>query len=415
MTYLGFSYGTFLGATIQSLFPGKTRAVVLDGALDPDQYINDPLGSLDEQTAGFERAISRFMIACAADQEAAASARATRSARSTSSSTRPTRRRSRRRTRPAGRSTATTFAPRSCRTSTRSSVAGARLRAGGARRRDGNGIRFILDNRFYGRNDDGTYDPAIDRYFLLSADEQNYPRPINPFLLAGKQSYQDYDHAYWNHGYAELNWGLYPIRARGKFDGPFRTSAKDPTTLVVGTRYDPATPYKEAQRLTAQLGNARLLTMTGDGHTAYDGYPADGYNSECVDDAVNEYLFGLALPAVGTKCAQDQEAFPAPEPIAAQAAAPGSARSWRAAHAADAAAVAASALPAAVPPGAAVGGHLLGLGLRAPAGGVRRDGGGLRSGAASGDEELSCPAEPIANGVGIATGACKRRQIRLYA
>jgi pimeloyl-ACP methyl ester carboxylesterase len=28
LTYLGFSYGTFLGATIQTLFPGKTRAVV---------------------------------------------------------------------------------------------------------------------------------------------------------------------------------------------------------------------------------------------------------------------------------------------------------------------------------------------------------------------------------------------------
>ena len=69
MTYLGFSYGTFLGATIQSLFPNKTRAVVLDGALDPDQYVNDPLDSLDEQTAGFERAISRFMISCAAHQD----------------------------------------------------------------------------------------------------------------------------------------------------------------------------------------------------------------------------------------------------------------------------------------------------------------------------------------------------------
>ena len=34
MTYLGFSYGTFLGATYASLFPGKMRAVVLDGALD---------------------------------------------------------------------------------------------------------------------------------------------------------------------------------------------------------------------------------------------------------------------------------------------------------------------------------------------------------------------------------------------
>ena len=42
---------------------------MLDGALDPDQYMNDPLDSLDEQTAGFERAIGRFMTACAADQD----------------------------------------------------------------------------------------------------------------------------------------------------------------------------------------------------------------------------------------------------------------------------------------------------------------------------------------------------------
>ena len=54
-----------------------------------------------------------------------------------------------------------------------------------------------------------------------------------------------------------------------------------------------------------QLGNARLLTMTGDGHTAYDGYPADGFNSECADKAIEAYLFDLALPAEGTKCAQD--------------------------------------------------------------------------------------------------------------
>jgi hypothetical protein len=125
--------------------------------------------------------------------------------------------------------------------------------------------------------------------------------------------YQDYDYAFWNHGYSELNWGLYPIRARDKYDGPFRTRKKDPTTLVVGTRYDPATPYKESKRLVQQLGNARLLTMTGDGHTAYDGVPEDGFNSECTDKAVEAYLFTLALPAQGTKCKQDQPAFPPPE------------------------------------------------------------------------------------------------------
>ena len=215
MTYLGFSYGTFLGATIQSLFPGKTRAVVLDGALDPDQYINDPLGSLDEQTAGFERAISRFMIACAADQEGCGFGEGD----------------------PLGKvdelidQADATPIPAS--DSPGRPIDGDDIRAAlvqdvyakflwpelasalaALEQGDGNGIRFILDNRFYGRNDDGTYDPATDRYFLLSADEQNYPSSINPFLLAGKQSYQDYDHAYWNHGYAELNWGLYPISGR---------------------------------------------------------------------------------------------------------------------------------------------------------------------------------------------------------
>jgi hypothetical protein len=85
---------------------------------------------------------------------------------------------------------------------------------------------------------------------------------------------------------------------------------------VVGTRYDPATPYKESKRLVRQLGNARLLTMTGDGHTAYDGYPADGYNSECADKAIEAYLFELALPAEGTKCGQDWPDFTAPAPAA---------------------------------------------------------------------------------------------------
>ncbi len=176
---------------------------------------------------------------------------------------------------------------------------------------DGAGIRVIADG-FFGRNDDGTYDPGSDRYFLLSADEQHYPRGIAPFLKAGKSSYQDYDYAYWNHGYSELNWGLYPIRARDTFDGPFRTARSAPTTLVVGTRYDPATPYKEAKRLVQQLGNARLLTMTGDGHTAYDGYPADGYNSECTDKAVEAYLIDGAVPPAGTKCGQDLPDFTAP-------------------------------------------------------------------------------------------------------
>src|SRR3954452_9654807 len=36
LTYLGYSYGTTLGSTYAELFPDKVRALVLDGAVDPD-------------------------------------------------------------------------------------------------------------------------------------------------------------------------------------------------------------------------------------------------------------------------------------------------------------------------------------------------------------------------------------------
>jgi hypothetical protein len=67
----------------------------------------------------------------------------------------------------------------------------------------------------------------------------------------------------------------------------------------VATTYDPATPYRGALKLVRTLGNARLLTMRGDGHTAYPG------NSPCIDGAVEAYLIGGTLPAPGTKCKQD--------------------------------------------------------------------------------------------------------------
>src|SRR5207248_258353 len=35
LNYLGVSYGTYLGATYANLFPGKVRAMVLDGNVDP--------------------------------------------------------------------------------------------------------------------------------------------------------------------------------------------------------------------------------------------------------------------------------------------------------------------------------------------------------------------------------------------
>src|SRR2546423_443814 len=128
---------------------------------------------------------------------------------------------------------------------------------------DGVGIRAVADF-FYGRLPDGTYDPFSDRFFTISAVDQQYPSDVNTFLEQGAASWETFDHAWWNSGYGELAWGLYPVAAKGRFTGPFQTDANSPTILVVGTTYDPATPDRVAKRLVAVLGQARPRTMRGD-------------------------------------------------------------------------------------------------------------------------------------------------------
>ena len=299
LSYLGFSYGTFLGATYAAMFPHSYRALVLDGALDADMYINHPLDATRVQTAGFERAIGRFLHTCALHTDAC--------------------------TLGAGdpwtgldslidQADATPIPAfgRDPRAVTGDDIRAAAVQSVYAKQLwpllafaldtaqggDGAGIRAIADF-FYGRLPDGTYDPFSDRFFTISALDQQYPSDANAFLAAGATSWATFDHAWWNSGYGELAWGLYPVAAKGLFTGPFKTASDTLPVLVVGTTYDPATPYRGAKRLVAELGNARLLTMRGDGHTAY------GLGSQCIDDAVNAYLLDRTVPAAGTACQQN--------------------------------------------------------------------------------------------------------------
>jgi len=65
--------------------------------------------------------------------------------------------------------------------------------------------------------------------------------------------------------------------------------------LVIGTTGDPATPFAWAESLADALG-ATLLTYNGEGHTAY------GRSNQCVVDVVDAYLVDGVLPDAGTTC-----------------------------------------------------------------------------------------------------------------
>lgn len=306
ITYFGYSYGTFLGATYASLFPNNYRAMVLDGPVDATAYVNDPLRNLSAQSTGFERALGRFLQACARDQAAcrgfggADPSDAYDQLLDGLDST------------PVPAADGRAVDGDDARAGTAQALYNKRswpflaqalvdLQHG-----DGTRMRLAADG-FYGRNPDGTYEPLLDRYATITALEQEYPYGVGTYLRAGQQSWDEHEHFWWNNGYVELHYGLYPVQPNNAFYGPFRVPGSSPTTLVVATTYDPATPYRGARDLVRDLGNARLLTMRGDGHTAYPG------NSVCIDAAVEAYANDGALPPSGSQCQQDV-GFPAPQP-----------------------------------------------------------------------------------------------------
>jgi pimeloyl-ACP methyl ester carboxylesterase len=96
-----------------------------------------------------------------------------------------------------------------------------------------------------------------------------------------------------------LAWGNAPCSTwyghASRPPGPVVTTTTQPI-LVVGTTFDPATPYAWSVSLAEQIPTARLLTFRGDGHTAY------GSGSRCADDAIDAYLLSGTLPAAGTVC-----------------------------------------------------------------------------------------------------------------
>lgn len=70
----------------------------------------------------------------------------------------------------------------------------------------------------------------------------------------------------------------------------------DVPVVVIGTALDPSTPGRHADELAGRLGDARVVHWDGIGHTAFP------LRSLCIDDAVTAYLLDGVLPADGLRC-----------------------------------------------------------------------------------------------------------------
>ncbi|MGY1641730.1 alpha/beta hydrolase [Geodermatophilus sp. SYSU D00703] len=312
LNYLGFSYGTFLGATYASLFPDRYRAMVLDSALDPDQWINDPVANASAQLASFENSLDRFLAACADDQAACSDfggadpstayddliARAEETpipAPNFAENPQPVDGDDIR-----DISLVLLYAKQFW-----GLLAAALAQADAG---DGSLVRAIVDLVVYPEDD-----PSADAFFTIAGGEQLWPTDIDSYFERGAEEWADHPHFWGSFAYSEVAHALWTPQDEDAFAGPFEASSDAPTVLVVQSTNDPATPYSGAVALTEQLGNAVLLTMDGDGHGVYGG------ESSCIDSAVDSYLVAGTLPAEDTVCEQETP-FAAPAPAPAPAA-----------------------------------------------------------------------------------------------
>ncbi|MET9320833.1 alpha/beta hydrolase [Streptomyces sp. NPDC003038] len=293
LTYVGASYGTFLGATYADLFPGRVGRLVLDGAMDPSR---SALDLNRDQTAGFETALTSFAKDCATQPDcplgtggpAAVAARLKEFFRKVDAQPVPTGEPKR----PLSESLATTGVIAAL----YDESAWPQLREALTAAMSGDGAPLLsLADSYYERDADGKYANLMYANAAVNCLDQPPAFGGPEAVEAALPSFQKASPVFGSGlAWASLNCAYWPVKATGTAKA--LTAKGAPPIVVVGTTRDPATPYKWAQALARQLDSGVLLTYDGDGHTAY------GRGSDCVDTSINQYLLEGKAPADGKKC-----------------------------------------------------------------------------------------------------------------
>ncbi|WP_043348315.1 alpha/beta hydrolase [Beutenbergia cavernae] len=287
LTYLGFSYGTILGATFAELFPDRVGRLVLDGAIDPSI---DYTQMTADQVDGFEVAFRSYLANCLegdacpfSGTEDEAYDRAVAFLEELDAEPLPSE----------GEDGELTSdeAYGAIQSSMYVAWAWEALSEGFTQAfedADGSALDVIAHE-----NDDP--DPNAD-FAFWGIDCSDYPITSSVDEILAQADELEEASALFGAamGTGELVCRQWPYQSTAVRE-PIEAAGAAPI-LVVGTTRDPATPYRWAEALAGQLESGRLLTWDGDGHTAY----ASG--SPCIDEAVQAYLLDGTLPDDGTVC-----------------------------------------------------------------------------------------------------------------
>jgi pimeloyl-ACP methyl ester carboxylesterase len=295
LNYIGFSYGTQLGAVYAALYPERVGRLLLDGAINPTQSMEE--GSIG-QAGGFERAFSNYVEdcissdTCPGDSKDKAGVLLDVKNFLLGLEKKPI---------PTNMDMelginggivgiiANLYSKRSWATLSSALSSGF----------EGNGEELLRSSyRYYDRSEDGTYlkNATVANIAINCADGRYSTNPevikaTNDSVYAAAPLFG----RYFANSYLSCSGWAHPPKDGTSLDYGVKLAN---TVLVIGTTGDPATPYQSAVELSELLNSARLITFEGEGHTVYAN------QSLCVDEIVDDYFVDGKIPDSNMVCSE---------------------------------------------------------------------------------------------------------------
>ena len=309
LTYLGFSYGSYIGNTYANLFPRKIRALVIDGVLDPRLWSSG--WQIRSDRIATQEEFDEFLRLCREAGEQCAFSDGRRTAARWEALARAVK------DEPVDLGEEGLYTYDFLITDAAVAMYAPEVWGGP----DGYGAfldfvadatlgeqsggqtrivrRDFLDRINSGGVREADYANGLDAYFGNQCADTQYPTTLERFRKIGRyaRAGSRFGPFWWwfNNGCAD--WPVAPDR----YVGPWTARTSSPV-LVVGNYFDGVTAYAGARATSRLLSNSRLLTYAGWGHTAYG-------RSECTTEHINAYLLDGTLPPRGTICPANPNPF----------------------------------------------------------------------------------------------------------
>lgn len=335
LTYLGFSYGSYLGQVYANLFPERGRALALDGVLDPVAWAGTranrsrPQWDRTRSADGASRALREVFVRCARAGAARCPLAAEGDPAATFASIAQ-----RLKAEPlvipdetgqpvtVGYSDLVTVVLQLLYRADGGELiadlltdllvlldpAAAQAAGAGptpvAHRTAATVVDTLADSPVKSRRGAATepYDNALEAQQVVSCSDSVNPRSRTyPAAADAADRRAPYFGRLWVWLGSFCASDAWTAKDEDAYRGPFTKRTANPV-LFIGNTWDPATNYRSAVKAQRLAPNSRLLTSDSWGHTAYG-------TSDCVTGAIDAYLLAVRLPAKGLRCVGDAQPF----------------------------------------------------------------------------------------------------------